>query len=813
MNHDHSEPSDEADRCPARLARRECSFAKRRGRRVWFGLTTTLLVTTSVVACGAVTPDAPWPGGRTGATKVTVTRIDPGESTEPASTGPTPMSDGAPTTARPLDPAAKPTVSAAAALLGGSTAESPLPLPTALATSRSHLFAFARTRAGWIVRTRSTKAKSPVWSPPSVVATAFDDDARPFVIADGELAWFGVSSSTGGTRVVRVEAPTTAGPRIQAVAKVPANIGRLASFVALKPHVAVVGQDGDAITFARLDRTAGFLDTAAKIIGRGQPSMATTASRAPRATNEDDQLLVAWDANDVPGALEAPGTTAAERAAPKPGIFIRRFHPNGAPASPTRRLTRPSFEAHALDVVVELGACAVLARTDEGFEMFRFVRKGDGLAPYGGGLHLAPPGGDVALGADVIGTIGVTSNKLLRIGPGIKVVSSPLGLSPPPGGAFDEVRIAMDGQGAHVVLTTKTALGPLPTIARIDGEHMGAMVPTPWVGPPPQRVAFADVDGDEALALVIGGGGVHAVRLALDGSTKSTSALPIDPLLLPELHWPRAPFPRTARAAGEWVIALRDGRALFATGPRAGRFVTAGPPKGAPVGGTVAFVPSAGKEATVRVVYVPPPDRTSSLWTTTIDPKLGTMGTWSSIPGTEHNYGALGVNRFAGLPRTGGGLWLLTNSGPKVSTAAQLYGLVSVDVTGAVVDESIDEPAPVQEISLTSTTSGPAVIATLTGMGVATRWLDGSVKGWRESFAFMPFQAKGDGPALREKGVPTLIGPGSLPVELDGAVSAFLGDRCPFQLVSGQRALLLACEEGSDDSPLATRATARVLRF
>jgi len=774
----------------------------------------TLLAITSLVCCGPVNPAPEAPTGRTGETKVTVTRIDPGESSsEPPSSAPTAPIESGSIAAKPLDPAAKATVSAAVALVGGSATEGPLPLPTALATSKGQLFAFARTRAGWIVRAQSTKAKSPTWSPPSVVATAFDDDASPFVLADGEVAWFGVSSSTGGTRVVRVDPPTTAGPRITAIAKVPGKLGRLASFVALKPHVAVVGRDGDAITFARLDRTTGFLDANAKVIGRGQPSTTTTSSRAPRATNEDEKVLIAWDADSVAGALEAPGTTAAERAAPKPGIFVRRFHANGEPASPARRLTRPSFEAHALDVVVELGACAVLASTAEGFEMFRFVRKGDALDPYGGGLHLAPPGGDAALGADVIGTIGVTSHKLLRIGPGIKIVPSPLGFSPPPGGAFDEVRIAMDGYGAHVLLTTKTALGPLPTIARIDGEHMGSTLPTPWVGPPPQHLAFADVDGDEALALVIGAGAVHAVRLGLDGTTKATSALPVDPKLLSTLDWPRAPFPRSARAAGEWVIALRDGRALFATGPRAGAFVTVGPPKGAQVGGTVALVPSGGKAATVRVVYVPAPDRQTSLWTTSIDPKLGTVGTWSSIPGTEHNYGALGTARFSGLARTGGGLWLLTNSGPKVSTVAQLYGLSFVDVDGKANDEEIGAPAPLQEIALAPTTSGPALIATLTGKGVAARWLDGSVKGWRESFAFTPFKTKGDGPVLREKGVPTLLGAGSLPVELGAEVSAFLGDRCPFPMVAGPRTLLLACEEGSGDTPLAARATARVLHF
>lgn len=762
------------------------------------------------MACGPATPDATT-SGRTGETKVTVTRIDPGETPDSPSAGPVDTTSGP---AKPLDPPGKPSVTAANALVGGATTEGPLPLPTALATTKGQLFAFARTRAGWIVRAQSTKAKSPGWSSPAVVASAFDDDAAPFVIADGEIAWFGVSSPSGGTRVARVDVPTTAGPRVTVVAKVPSKLGRLASFVPMKPHVAVVGRDGDAVTFARLDRATGFLDATAKVIGRGQPSVSTTSSRSPRATNEDEKLLVAWDADDVSGALEAPGTTAAERASPKPGIFVRRFFANGEPASPARRLTRPSFEAHALDVVVELGACAVLASTAEGFEMFRFVRKGDALDPYGGGLHLAPPGGDVALGADVIGTIGVTSSKLLRIGPGIKIVPSPLGFSPPPGGAFDEVRIAMDGYGAHVLFATRTALGPLPTIARIEGEHMGPTLPTPWVGPPPQRLALAEVDGDEALAVVVSGGAVHAVRLGLDGTSKGVSELPIDPKIVSSLEWAKAPFPRAARAGGDWLLSLRDGRVLFVTGAHAGAFVKVGPPKGAPLGGSLALVPSNGKSSTVRALWIPAADNAANLQTATLDPKLGTVSSFAPIYGTEHNYGALAGARFSGVPRAGGGLYLLTNSGPKVSTVAQLYGLVSIDVEGKANDESLDAPAPIQEVSLVVSTQGAMLVANLTGKGPSVRMLDGaSQKAWRDSFAFMPFRTKGDGPVLREKGVPIVLTGNALPLELSGEVASFLGDRCPFPLVAGPRSMLLACEEGSGDTPLAARATVRVLRF
>lgn len=810
-----------ADPRSRRTIRRRC-----RARVIIPEVTTRSLVALATVAflmcgqaCGpnAPTAEAPLPAGRTGETKVTVTKIDPSLVESGPTAAPSEMV-GPSGPAKPLDPPPQPAVGAATPLASGATSEGPLPLPTTVATTRTHVFAFAQTRAGWIVRAQSTKAKSPTWSAPAVVATAFDDDVSPFAINDGEIAWFGVSSTAGGTRVVRVDAPqpstgSTAAPRITPIANTPSKLGRIASFVPLKAHVAVLGRDGDAITFARLHRVSGFLDTAARVIARGRSSKTTTASRSPRATNEDDKVLLAWDADDVPDAKEAPGTTAAERAAPKPGIYVRRFFPSGEPASPARRLTRPSFEAHALDVVVELGACAVLASTPEGFEMFRFVRKGDNLDPYGGGLFLAPPGGDVALGADVIGTIGLTSTKLLRIGPGIKIVPTPLGFAPPAGGSFDEVRVVMDGYGAHALLTSRTSLGPQPTIARIDGEHMGPVLPTPWVGPPPQRLAFAEVDGDEGLAIVVDAGAVHALRLGLEGNVKDRAALPIDPKLVGQLDWPRAPLPRAARAAGEWVIALRDGRALVATGPRAGAFVALGPPKGAQVSGVVGLMPNGGRSSTVRAVYVPPADRAARLWTTTLDPKQGTVATWTSIAGSEHHYGALGGARFVALPRASGGLWLLTNSGPKVSSVAQLFGLVSIDEGGQLSDEDIDAPAPVQDISLVATMSGPALVATLTGKGVAARWLDGPAKSWRESFDYTPFRARGDGPIVREKGVPLLFPSGALPFSITGEAASFLGDRCPYVMVTGRRSLLLACEEGSGSSPLAARATTRVLRF
>lgn len=752
----------------------------------------------SISACGPIHPDAEnVTTGRSGETKVTVTRTDPSEMSAPeqpaASSAPNQM-----TAAKALDPKPTPIVSPATPLIGGAVSEGPLPLPTVLATTKSALFAFGRTRAGWIVRTESTKGKA-TWSSPTVVAPAFDDDATPVAIGDGDAAWFAISSRGGGSRVARVEGAAT--PRATLISNVSDKLGTISALVPLKAHIAVIGRDADAITFARLDRSKGFLDAAAKVIARGMATMNTTASRSPRATSEDDRVLLAWDSDEVSGALETPGTTPAERAAPKSGIFVRRFSPNGDPVSPARRLTRPSFEAHALDVVVELGACAVLGSTAEGFEMFRFIRKGDDLNPYGGGLHLAGPGGDVALGADVIGTIGVTSTKLLRIGPGVKIVPSPLGIA----GTFDDVRIAMDGYGAHVVLSTRTPLGPQPTLARIDGEHMGPTLPTPWIGPPPQHLVAAAIDGDEALAIVLDGGALHSVRLSATGESRGTAVLPLDAKQASLLEWPRARVPRAARGGGDWLLTLRDGRGFIATGPRAGTFLEIG-------SGMVAVIPNNNKSPSVRVVVLPLEGKMSSLKSTTIDPHAGAIGKLATLADSEHHYSVLGDARYIALPALDG-LVLLTNSGPKVSAVAQLYGLVGVDVAGRVSDVAIQQPAPIQEIALVPSLGGTALVATITGRGVAARWLDGPLRGWREAFELMPFRIRGDGPIGREKGLPTLLVAGALPVAIAGEAAAYLGERCPFALPTGARALLLACEEGIGEAPLAARVTARTLRL
>lgn len=775
------------------------------------------LVPLSCSGCGPLNPEAETVT-TTSETRVTVHHTENTEEEAAPAPPPKPKmataTDSAP--AKSIDPAAKPTLSGAQSLIPGQTGEAPLPIPTTLAATRNTLFVFGRTRAGYVVRTQSQKGKAPTWSPPAISVPAYDDDLPAVAIGDGEIAWFAASSPTNGVRIARIDSTGGAAagvPRVTIINKIPAKLGRVASFVTLKSHLAVIGQDGASITYARLDRATGFADATAKAIAQGTLNAKGATTRSPKATVEEDKILLAWDAEEVAGALETPGTTPAERAAPKPGIYVRRFFASGEPATPVRRLTRPSFEAHTLDLVVELGACAVLATTPEGFEMFRFVRKGDDLGPYGGGLHLAPAGGDVALGADVIGTIGVTSSKLLRIGPGIKIVPSPLGFSAPANGGFDDVRIAMDGYGAHVAFGTRTPLGTLPTVARIDGEHMGPILPTPWIGPPSQRLVFAGVDGDEALALVIDGGAMQAVRTNLEGKATSTTAIPWDAKQASMLEWSRAPVPRVARAAGEWIVGMKDGKALIATGPRAGTVVSLLPPKGQ-AGGSVAFVANGGKSSTLRVVYVPAVEKVARLSTATVDPKTGVVSAWTEIPSSEHNYGALGQARTTAAIGKGGTLYLLTNAGPKVSSVAQTYGIVRIDGDGKMTDVDLDPPAPVQEVSLVPSLGGPAIVASITGKGVAARWLEStSITGWRDAFAYMPWRVKGDGPVVREKGTQWALPEGTLPVDLGSEIAPYVGDRCPYVLPTGARSLLLVCEESAEGSPLAARVSTRTIRL
>ncbi|GAC1576982.1 MAG: hypothetical protein NVS3B20_25470 [Polyangiales bacterium] len=92
------------------------------------------------------------------------------------------------------------------------------------------------------------------------------------------------------------------------------------------------------------------------------------------------------------------------------------------------------------------------------------------------------------------------------------------------------------------------------------------------------------------------------------------------------------------------------------------------------------------------------------------------------------------------------------------------------------------------------------------------RWLDADAD-WKESFAFAPFRTRGDGPVLREKGTAIGLGKGALPIDLGPDFGALLGERCPFVFPASDRSLILACEEGAGDTPLATRATLRSASF
>src|SRR5439155_15988558 len=124
----------------------------------------------------------------------------------------------------------------------------------------------------------------------------------------------------------------------------PSGLGRIAVFVPLKAHVAVIGRSGaSSITFARLLRNGTFPDANAKIIAQ-TTEKSGARTRSPRGVNDDDRVLLAWDGHELAGALESPGTTDEERAAPHSGVYVRRFDAKGEPASPLRRLTRPGFE-------------------------------------------------------------------------------------------------------------------------------------------------------------------------------------------------------------------------------------------------------------------------------------------------------------------------------------------------------------------------------------------------------------------------------------------------------------------------------------
>lgn len=712
--------------------------------------------------------------------------------------------------AAPLAPPAAFALSGPTGLVGGTAPDAPLPLPTTLAVTKSAVFAFGRSRGVYVLRTFGLKGKPTAWGAPVTVVPAFDDDLPAVAASDGELVWFAASSKGGGLRVARVSLVAGA-PKVVELKGFVGKFGGVAAIVPFSNHVGLVGRDGDAVTFARVSREASFVDAQAKVLARGTPSKLTTPSRSPRATNEDGHLLLAWDADQVDGALDTPGTTPTEKASPKPGVYVRRFSPTGESISPARRLTRPGFEAHALDVVVELGACAVLASTPDGFEMFRFVRKGADLPPYGGGLHLAGPGGDVALSADVIGTIGLTTQKLLRIGPGVKIVPSNLGFSPPPGSAFELTRLASEGYFTWGLLGSRAPGGSLPLVVKVEGEHLGAPLPPPWIGPAPQQLLFAGIDGDEAVAVVAAEAGVEVLRLGVDGKGKGSATLALDPKDRAALSWPRAPVPRAARAGGEWLVATADGRVLVLTGPKAGTFVTVPIPPGSGGVGVLGLVPTDGKTATAAAFYLPHPDRSTDLAVATIDPKAATIGVWTKLPTTEHHYGPLGESRFAAVGRKGGGVAILGHAGTKVLSVAQVYALVVLDEAGKLVPYPPRAPGPLEEATLVPTPGGAALVASITGKGPSARWFDGDAS-WRDTYAYLPFRKAGDGPLLRHGGKTMVLPVRAAPLELPDEVATAVG-RCAYALPTGPRSLLLVCEEGSGDSPLASRVTVRTLAF
>jgi hypothetical protein len=766
----------------------------------------------AAVGCGPIAPGAEDPAGaagRSGKTEVTITRTavvdDPAGATAPRpKTAPPSTSDVV--AATPFDPVANWSFGAPVALAAGGSVDAPLPLPTAIAATKHAIFALGRSRGGWLVREWSLRTRATAWSNTEVVATAFEDDVEPAIAPDGDAAIVVFSGPTGGVRVHRIESGASGpvhhriAPRADGSGAAPARLGRVAAVVPLRTHLVLVGRDGDDVTLARLLRTGGFAESSARAIAK------TTGrdgrSRSPRATAEEDHLLLAWDADDVPGALDAPGSTAAERA-------------NGTPLSPARRLTRPGFEAHAIDVVVELGACAVLASTPEGFEMFRFVRKGDDLGPYGGGLHLAGMSGnegDVALATDVMGTLGVTPQKLLRIGPGIKIVPSPLGFSAQAGGSFDRIRLAHDESGnATALLSTKTGFGWLPTIARIEGERMGAPLPPPWVGPSPQRLLAAAHDHDESLAVFVDGGTLRVARIGNDGAERTIGAPAWTESSFDAFGVARASVPRGARAGGDWGLVLRDGRLFVATGPSAGAILSLGTPKGAAPNGTIAVVPGDGRE--LRLLWVPSADRNEALYSTTVDLQRARIATpWTRIDGTERHWGALGGARIVAAPRAAGGLYLLSNSGPLVPMIAQTFELWGVAPDGTLVAGlDLAAPAPLQEVALADSLGGPVVIAALTGKGVAAHFLDLGGP-WRESFAFTPFRKAGDGPWLRNGNTLALLPGGAQPFDAAAALTPWL-DKCPASFVTGARSLLMLCEEAPADHPLGARVVARTVKL
>src|SRR5712691_10589603 len=99
----------------------------------------------ATVGCGPATPEAE-DVTRLGETTVTVHKGAYDESTAPSGK---PLGEVAPAAA--LEPPAKPVANAAPhPLIGGASGDGALPLATTLATTRSALYVFGRTRAGYV---------------------------------------------------------------------------------------------------------------------------------------------------------------------------------------------------------------------------------------------------------------------------------------------------------------------------------------------------------------------------------------------------------------------------------------------------------------------------------------------------------------------------------------------------------------------------------------------------------------------------------------------------------------------------------------
>jgi hypothetical protein len=215
----------------------------------------------------------------------------------------------------------------------------------------------------------------------------------------------------------------------------------------------------------------------------------------------------------------------------------------------------------------------------------------------------------------------------------------------------------------------------------------------------------------------------------------------------------------------------------------------------------------------LRLVWIPSLDQNAVLSTMTIDVQAAKMASgWARIDGTERHWGALGHAHTVAAVRGAGGLYLLSNSGPTVPSVAQSFELFGISSAGTLIDGlDLDAPGPVSEVALAESMGGAAVIASITGKGVAAHFLDEGGP-WREGFAFVPFRKAGDGPLLRNGSSLAVLPAGALPFDATAALGA-LFEHCPMIAPTGPRALLMLCEEGTADAPLAARVTVRTAKL